>query len=55
MISTVEFINNSNAKAYTSDELEDLSEYLQRRNITFMEADKATKSLIRSYSNLHIN
>jgi hypothetical protein len=39
MISSVEFDSNLNAMAHALDELGDLSEYLQRRNITLVEVD----------------
>lgn len=35
MISSVEFVSNLNAMADALDELGELSEYLQRRNITY--------------------
>lgn len=49
MISSVEFVSNLNAMADALDELEDLSEYLQRRNITLVDADKAIRTTIRVF------
>lgn len=45
MISSVEFFRNFNAIAETLDELEELLEYLQSRNITLV-VDKAIRTII---------
>lgn len=52
MISSVEFVSNLNAMADALDELGDLSEYLQRRNITLVDADKAIRTKIRVFDSM---
>ena len=52
MISSVEFVSNLNAMADALDELGDLSEYLQRRNITLVDADKAIRTTIRVFDSM---
>jgi len=52
MISSVEFVSNLNAMADALDELGDLSEYLQRRNITLVDADKAIRTTIRIFDSM---
>lgn len=52
MISSVEFVSNLNAMADALDEPGELSEYLQRRNITLEEADKAIRTTIRVFDSM---
>jgi hypothetical protein len=47
MITSVEFVANLNAMSDALDELGDLCEFLQRRNITLIDADKAVRTTIR--------
>lgn len=48
-ISSVKFVSNLNAMADALDELGELSEYLQRRNITLVETDKVIRKIIRVF------
>jgi hypothetical protein len=52
MTSSVEFVSNLNDMADALDELGDLSEYLQKRNITLVEADKAIRTTIRVFDSM---
>lgn len=55
MISSVEFVSNLNAMADALDELGELSEYLERLNITLIEVDKAIRTTIRVFDSMVSN
>ncbi|KAL5235567.1 hypothetical protein ACI65C_002977 [Semiaphis heraclei] len=52
LFASVEFVSNLNAMADALDELGDLSEYLQRRNITLVDANKAIRTTIRVFDSM---
>lgn len=47
MITSIEFVSNLNTMSDALDELGDLSEYLQKRSITLVDADKSIRTTIR--------
>lgn len=47
MITSIEFVSNLNTISDALDELGDLSEYLQKRSITLVDADKSIRTTIR--------
>ncbi|CAI6358158.1 unnamed protein product [Macrosiphum euphorbiae] len=47
MITSIEFVSNLNTMSDALDELGDLTEYLQKRSITLVDADKSIRTTIR--------
>lgn len=52
MLTSMAFVKNLHIMADALDELADLSLFLQRRNITLIEADKAMKTTIRVFDSM---
>lgn len=52
IMTDVQFLKNTHAMSDALDEMGDLSELLQRRNITLVEADKAIRTTIRVFDSM---